>query len=134
MRPDELLKTIYLGDRAVKKINLDGVGKRISIQIDEISRIRSASGLWEYYNEENIVDGLLVFTQVLEVRFDPPGPLPNDYIDDIKCEFTGNEYYKFQLFVGSVDSDASSTEIKITILCKGFHLEDPSNQGVEINS
>lgn len=134
MRPDELLKTVYLGDRAVKTINLDGFGSRVSIQVDEISRIRSASGLWEYYNAENIVDGLLVFTQVLEVRFDPPGPLPNDYINDIECEFTGNEYYKFQLSVGSVDSDAKSIEIKITILCKGFHLEDPSNQGVEISS
>jgi len=59
------------------------LGKRIVIQVDEISRVRSASGRWEYYNEENIVDGLMVFTDARSIKFDPVGPIPNDYINEL---------------------------------------------------
>ena len=86
MRPTELVKTIYLGDRACKSIAIDGWNRRVAMQVDEISRVRSASGNWECYNDENIMDGLIVFTEVGSISFDPPGPIPNDYINDLEIE------------------------------------------------
>ena len=76
----EFLRTIYLDDRACKSITIDGWKHRVVIRVDEISRVRSETGNWEFYNDENIVDGLLVFSDVRSVLFDPAGPIPNDYI------------------------------------------------------
>jgi hypothetical protein len=44
MNPAEFLVTIYLGDRGCKGISIDGWNRQVSIQIDEISRIRSKTG------------------------------------------------------------------------------------------
>src|SRR5579864_1807779 len=106
MLPDALLKTIYLGDRACKAIHIEGFAQRVSIQVDEISRIRSSSGLWEYYNEENIVNCFLVFTEVKDISFLPSGPVPNDYISGFKIENVDESYYRFELSIAWVGSDA----------------------------
>jgi hypothetical protein len=125
MLPEALLKTLYLGDRACKAVHIEGFARRVSIQVDEISRIRSSSGNWEYYNDENIVDGLLVFAGVKEIRFAPSGPIPNDCISDINVEDVGGGYYRFQLSIGSIAVDAPTAEVIITIICKQFYLTDP---------
>ena len=132
MLPTEFRKTIYLGDRACKSIVIDGWDERVVIQVNEISRVRSASGRWEYYNDENIVDGLLVFTDARSILFDPVGPIPNDYIDFLEVEPLPDDYYRFKLSVGSVDSSAKTTEILVSIDAKRVHLEDPAKPGVWI--
>jgi hypothetical protein len=132
MLPNEFLKTIYLGDRACKSITIDGWGNRILIQVDEISRVRSASGRWEYYNDENIVNGLLVFTDVRSVQFDPAGPVPNDYMDKLEPSVLPDGYWQFRFSVGSVNKSAKSKDVIITIEAMGLHLEDPANPGVAI--
>jgi hypothetical protein len=134
VRPTEFLKTIYVGDRACKSIAIDGWNGRGAIQVDEISRIRSASGQWEYYNGENIVDGLLVFTEVKSISFDPPGPVPNDYINDIKAEPLPDDYYRFKLSISSVTRSGESTEVIVTIDGKDMHLEDPRTPGLEVEN
>ena len=133
MLPDAFLKTIYLGDRACKAIHIEGFAQQVSVQVDEISRIRSSSGLWEYYNDENIVDGFLVFTEVKEVTFSPSGPIPNDYISDFKVENLDEPHYRFQLSIASVGSDAQSVEVVINIVSTGFHLADPRRPGLIID-
>ena len=133
MLPEALLKTIYLGDRACKAIHIEGFAQQVSVQVDEISRIRSSSGLWEYYNEENIIDGFLVFTGVKEISFSPSGPVPNDYISEIKIENVDEGYYRFQLSIASVGSDAQSDEVLVNIVSKGFHLTDPLRPGLVID-
>jgi hypothetical protein len=129
MLPTEFFKTIYLGDRACKSITIDGSENRVVIQVDEISRVRSASGQWEYYNDENIVDGLLVFADARSIQFDPAGPIPNDCIEFLEVEHMSDDYYRFKLSVGSVDSSAKSTEILLSIEAKRVHLEDPAKPG-----
>ena len=71
MLASEFLKTIYLGDRACKSVTIGGWGNRIVIQVDEISRVRDPSGQWNYYNDENIANGLLVFSEVRFLLFEP---------------------------------------------------------------
>ena len=129
----EFLKTIYLGDRACKSITIDGWGNRVLIQVDEISRVRSASGQWDYYNDENIVDGSLVFTRIKSIQFDPTGPIPNDLINDLEAEPLPDGYYRFTLSISSGDGDTpATTEVVIAIVAKGLHLENPATPGVLI--
>lgn len=59
MTPDEFLRTIYLGDRACKSLVLDGWKNEVKIQIDSISRVRGEA--WDFYTEEDVDDGFLVF-------------------------------------------------------------------------
>jgi hypothetical protein len=73
MHPRELLKTIYLGDRFCQRIAIDCSERRLEIEVNVISRVRSTSGNWDYYTAEDIVDGVLVFTGLKSVRFEPPG-------------------------------------------------------------
>jgi hypothetical protein len=132
--PEELLRTIYLGDRSCKAILVDGWAKRVAVQIDVISRIRSSSGNWDYYQAEDIVDGSLVFTGVRSVRWDPVGPLPNDLINEVRVvDFheiqSGMRLYDFSLSIGSVNDSGDSQEVILQIRAEGMHLEDPKRPG-----
>jgi hypothetical protein len=130
----DFLKTIYLGDRACKSITIDGWNNRVLIEVDEISRIRSESGNWDFYNEENIVDGRLVFSEVRSVLFDPAGPVPNDYISSLEAKALFDGYYRFEFSAASVDQSSKSIEVLVTIEAKSLHLENPSAPGVAIEN
>jgi hypothetical protein len=139
MNPRELLKTVYLGDRACKGVYIDGWKSKVSIHIDVISRIRSRSGTWDYYTAEDIADGCLVFTEVTNIRLDPSGPVPNDLINEIKVDDradvrSGKKGLLFLILVGSVDETGVSTEVTIEVQATGLHLEDPARPGLEIRS
>ena len=104
MLATEFLRTIYLGDRACKSIAIDGWGKRAMIQVDEISRVRSAAGKRDYYNDENIVDGLLVFTDARSILLDPIGPIPNsEPLAKLSCQrdFRGGDFQLQNRVIGT---------------------------------
>ncbi len=138
--PTDFLKTVYLGDRACKSILIGAWERRVALQVDRISRIRDPSGTWNFYSEEDITDGLIVFSGVKSLRFDPPGFLPNDYIVSLTVEPVllptkeqdESPMFVFKISVGSVDSDGNSREVVIEIAAKGVHLEDPARPGVEL--
>ncbi|HEY1184905.1 MAG TPA: DUF6258 family protein [Bryobacteraceae bacterium] len=136
MDPEQLIKTIYLGDRAVKAVLIDSWKERVAIQVDEISRLRPGSTSWDFYTDEDISDGWLVFTGVREIVFDPPGPLPDDYICGLSVvgrePAENRDLYSFQLSTAGSRKDGSGTAVSIRILAAGMHLEDPSRPGVEI--
>lgn len=138
MNPIELLRTIYLGDRACKGITIDGWNARVSIHVDVVSRIRSKNGRWDHYTDEDIVDGRLVFTRVRALRMDPSGPIPNDFINDVRVvgapEGPAGGEYTFVLSVGSVDDAAVTTEVVMEVRAEGLHLEDPRRPGVAITT
>lgn len=128
--PEQLLRSVYLGDRACKGMFIDSVNRRFEVVVDLISRIRSPDGLWHYYSSEDIPDGRLVFEGVTAVSFDPPGPLPNDYILDFSVEPV-KEQYIFRLTVASVEAEISC-EVLIKINASGFYLYDPKKPGVRL--
>src|SRR5580765_715054 len=78
MTPEEFMRTIYLGDRTCKAITMDGWRHELRIQIDCISRVRAEQ--WDYYTDEDLPDGYLVFEKVESVVFEPAGHIPNDWI------------------------------------------------------
>ncbi len=135
MNVKSFLETIYVGDRGCKSITLDGWNKVVRVQVDSISRIRSASGAWNYYTEEDIDDGVLVFTDVATCELNNHGQLPNDQmnaIDVISEEVDGS--YVVELSIDAVNAEATHTETILQLRCKGVHLEDPSRPGVKITT
>ena len=141
MEPTEFLKTVYLGDRACKRILIDGWNRRVELQVDVISRVRDPSGHWNFYTDEDINDGLIVFSHVSSIKLSPPGPLPNDYINSFEVHLLDEKndtegckrLYVFQLSVSSVDSQGNSCEVCIDIVAEDVHLEDPQRPGVAIH-
>ncbi|MCX6611612.1 MAG: DUF6258 family protein [Acidobacteria bacterium] len=128
---EKFLKSIYLGDRACKGYSLHSWMKEFRIQIDEISRIRGLDGQWNYYNDENIVNGSLTFSGVKSVKFDPPGLMPNDYIEILGVQSEAG-YLRFRLELGCVGDDALTTAMTVEVVASEVYLESPSLPGVEI--
>ena len=135
MTPDEFIRSIYLGDRACKAVIIDTWRSRVAIQINVISRVRRGDQAWNFYTDEDITDGLLVFSEVQSLVFDPPGPIPNDFIYDLVVRHSkGNpSLYVFELSIGSVDEQANSIEVTLCVEARRIHLEDPLRPGVEIS-
>lgn len=105
------------------------------MEVDQISRIRSASGDWELYTAEDIRGGMIVFEGVEAVQLEPPGPLPNDLISGLSVRpvSDGNgQRWIFEASIGSVGADGRSTEVTVRIVGAGVHLEDPARPGLEI--
>ena len=123
----QFMKTIYLGDRGLKEIVIDSYNNEIKLKIDCISRIRDSEGMWNYYNDENIEDGYIVFSDIQTFSLEPKGVIPNDYINDWKCEEIDKGIYEIVFNIGSYNSEMQYQETIICIHAKNICLEDTSN-------
>jgi hypothetical protein len=140
MQPSEFLRTLYLGDRACKSLLIDGWNERVALQVEPtISRIRSPSGRWEYYTDEDIDNGLVVFTGVESIVFEPPGLIPNDAINSIDVEPIGKpetsdagQRFLFKLCIASGLASGEYAQVSVKVVAKGVHLEDPARPGLTI--
>ncbi len=134
--PTELLKTVYLGDRACKGLTIDSWGKRLVLRVSCISRIRSESGEWQFYTDEDIPDGLLVFTGLDSIEFAPPGHVPNDAINSVDVITLSSDpvapLFLFQISVGSSSEKGKVTEVTIKVVAQDVHLENPSRPGIVV--
>lgn len=121
----DLLKTIYLGDRACKSIKVDGWNDTVVVEVDCISRVRGAQ--WDYYNDENLDDGLLVFEDVRSIEFQPPGLIPDDLFGDFRAEPSSVPgRWKIALEIGSSKGGA----VEITIDAASMHLRNAAGARV----
>lgn len=134
LNPSKFINTIYLGDRFCKSILIDGYNERVKIQINMISRIRSKSGNWDYYNDENIEDGLIVFTGVKSISFEPQGFIPNDEIGLVSAKPINDVEgrFLFDINATSCNEQGNYTSIDVSIIATGIYLEDPTKPDVEI--
>ncbi len=127
--PEELIRTIYLGDRGCCGFSADSLAKRVLISVDCISRVRSADGKWNFYADEDIEGGMLAFGGVSWFEMRPPGPLPEDYIGELRIESVEDGVYSFYFEAGAALPQPHlgmlTTNIEIRIKAREFYLLDP---------
>ena len=122
MNPDELIKKIYYGDRACKSVLIDSWNNLIKIQLDCISRVIGNN--WNYYNDENIYDGFLVFTFAEYISLTPNGLIPNDLINIIDVKKEGEDKYIVVIDIDNCDDNRDTSSVIIKIICSSAHIED----------
>lgn len=120
--PIKFLKTIYLGDRGVTGISMDSVRKTVKIHIDCISRVRGEN--WNYYTDEDLENGAIVFTGCKKFFFDTNGVFPGDFIETESVEQTANNEYSIVFDVSSYSFDEKRlVPAKLKIIFQSVHLE-----------
>ncbi|PCE33250.1 hypothetical protein BZL54_05925 [Burkholderia ubonensis subsp. mesacidophila] len=129
--PFDFFKTVYLGDRACKAISINTWDSVVRIQIDLISRIRSTSGNWDYYTDEDVENGFIVFKNVKYLSMAPEGLLPNDLINSVSVEKDNREgFWVFVLGIDSADERGQSEEVKIRIVAESVFIEREDGMAV----
>ena len=120
--PLKFLKTIYLGDRGVTGISMDSVRKTVKIHIDCISRVRGEN--WNYYTDEDLENGAIVFTGCKKFFFDTNGILPSDFIEIESLEQLADNEYSIVFDVSSYSFDEKRlVPAKLKIIFQSVHLE-----------
>lgn len=134
MKIKEFINTIYLGDRWLNGIIIDSANSKLKLQVNLISRIRNESGNWNYYNDENIENGLLVFTDVESFEMLPPGIIPNDEICNYEVKEIRDNVSEVIFHIGSYDKSNNYTEVALKLVAGGIHLENPKQPNEEIKN
>lgn len=124
------LNSIYLGDRYCENIEVSE--DKIVIQINLISRIKRGVKEWDYYSDEDIEHGCLVFEDVVEYCQSSKLPF-NDEIYRIQAIEKQDDIYSFIVYGCSVSDKALSTDIQLQIKAKRFYIYDPQNDRVITN-
>ncbi|WP_250909998.1 DUF6258 family protein [Escherichia coli] len=123
---------IYLGDRAIKKIEFDLWSKQIRIQVNLISRIAYGTTEWIFYDNEDLEDGYLVFSDVSFFNITPNGSIPDDYIISIITDNVNVEYFESTIVaVGQIQIQILETLI---ILVSVKFSSGINTAGLRINS
>lgn len=135
MTPSEFMATVYLHDRSCKAVVIDCWESMVRMEIDVISRIRSEK--WNYYTDEDIQNGHIVFLDALSVRFLPDGTIPNDRIElrsvaTSAVNKTDGALYTFLFSCAHDGGESGWKEVLLEITARDVFLEDPLHPGVRI--
>ncbi|EAQ5910764.1 hypothetical protein FEF66_22625 [Salmonella enterica] len=111
---------IYLGDRAIKKIEFDLWEKEIRIQINLISRLAYGTTEWNFYNNEDLEDGYFVFFDVDCFSITPEGSIPDDYIISMITDKVNGEYFESTIAVIGKIPNANNGDVDNVGECQIF--------------
>lgn len=111
---------IYLGDRAIKKIEFDLWEKEIRIQVNLISRLAYGTTEWNFYNNEDLEDGYFVFYDVDYFNITPEGSIPDDYIISMITNKVNGEYFESTIAVIGQIPNANNGDIDNVGECQIF--------------
>jgi len=124
MDAKKFIETVYLGDRYCMETEYNQEKQLYSMKMNSISRVRSKDGNWNYYTDEDIEEGWIVFGGVMDVIIEIENFQLNDEIYNIDVGNYDNDYYKF--FVnGSCADDKGYIEGTVEIIAKDIYLIDP---------
>lgn len=123
----KFLSSIYLGDRFCESITVES--HKISFQINLISRLKRGSKEWNYYSEEDIEHGHLVFDEVIDYT---PISIPffNDEIYAIEVTEKVQEIYTFIIKGCYVSDTGISTDQELQIRAKDCYIYNPQNNRI----
>ncbi|MBD8527974.1 DUF6258 family protein [Pseudomarimonas arenosa] len=130
MTPQQLIASIYFGDRAIIGYSVDSWRREVVLSFDLLSRIRSSSGTWDHYHDEDIESGELVFLGVSEFSVAPLGVIPDDLILDVRLSMK-DEGFEFVLET-STTRDADILPATVALLARDFYIRDPRQKDVQI--
>ena len=129
----KFINTIYLGDRGITGINIDSEHMSVKIQVDVISRIRSADGNWNFYTDEDIPNGKIVFNGCKRFILDSQGIIPSDFIDISEISKVGDEEYKIIFDASQYDFyQKKNIPITIQIVFSEVYIEDNTGTIIRI--
>ncbi|EAA7111048.1 hypothetical protein EWJ91_23175 [Salmonella enterica subsp. enterica serovar Ouagadougou] len=111
---------IYLGDRAIKKIEFELWEKEIRIQINLISRLAYGTTEWNFYNNEDLEDGYFVFFDVDCFSITPEGSIPDDYIISMITDKVNGEYFESIIAVIGQIPNANNGDVDNVGECQIF--------------
>ena len=118
----DFLGTVYLGDRMCSAISIDGVSSEIRLHIDLISRVRGTE--WNFYSDEDVSNGAMVFEGVRSFSLGPERCLPpNAWIEVVSATRLNADLNKVVISLGNVGSNAVSTELVLTLECQAMSIE-----------
>lgn len=123
----KLLNSLYLGDRYCEKVEISD--KKIIFQINCISRLKPGTNTWNYYTDEDIEHGCLVFDEVKEYRLTSDLPF-NEDIYEITVLDKEDDIYTFLVQGSNLSDDLISTDIEMTIHAKKFYIYNPNNNSI----
>ena len=118
------LKSIYLGDRYCEKVEINE--KRISFQMNCISRLRPQTEKWDFFTEKDIMHGSLVFDNVIEYSINSDRPF-NDEIYGIEVIDKKDDIYSFVVYGCNISNESVSTDVEMRIRAKEFYILDSQN-------
>ena len=118
----KLIESIYLGDRYCERVEFKD--NKIMFQINRISRIKEGTKEWNYYSDEDIEHGYLVFDEVIDYSLSSELSF-NDEIYQIIVEAKEDEVYSFIVYGCNVSDEAISTDIEMYIRAKKFYIFNP---------
>lgn len=121
---EKYLKSLYFGDRWCE--NVIYKNDNFIIQVNLISKLEEGEEKWNFYSEEDIEHGLLVFTEVERIDYDKNLVL-NDEIYEIEVVGEENGKFLFVVYGCHIYDDASSIDVKISVKAKDFMVVDPKN-------
>jgi len=124
MDAEKFIKTLYLGDRTCKRILIDSWNERCGIQINRISRLKDKTSTWDFYTDDDLDDGWIVFDGVTSFAATPPGPIPNESIEIVEVTVLGGDgVMRFKISVGSVNQSGKISAVMIEIVASQISVE-----------
>ena len=90
-----------------------------------ISRLEPGTTEWNYYNDENIEHGYIVFDEYADYSISKGLPF-NEYVE-IEVKEKVGDLYTFVICAGNISNDLVLTDIEFVIRAKNCYLYDPTN-------
>ncbi|TLP68906.1 hypothetical protein FEE96_01055 [Parasedimentitalea maritima] len=124
MDVQQFVSSIYLGDRGCMGVVFDKEANEVRIEVDCISRLAPGTKTWNFYNDENVENGAIVFRGVTQFFRPENGWLPNDYINYLELVSEQDGVYHFR-FSGDLVADEGETraEVVLDIYARSIDIE-----------
>lgn len=126
----KLINSLYLGDRFCENVSF--LQNKIIIQMNCISRIKKGSDTWNFYTDEDIQHGKIVFDDVTWYHSDSE-LIFNDAIYEIKVTDYENDIFLFTIYGSNVSEKAVSTDVELKIKAKRFYIINPKDNSIILN-